>query len=129
MDIVYRGMKTPWGTAQRAVILVEGMGRVATAAHGGIRLAPELNSLVPEHLRQEDGWYEEDEEFVIPYFFFEALLLERCEDADTLKTIASGHARRWIKSMELWPHPAPYWDYPASATDETESEYVEPIDR
>lgn len=58
---------TPWGTADSHEHIAEGIDFFGTPSHGGIRLSPEKNKLVPLNLREQsfnqqgmDGWYEED---------------------------------------------------------------------
>lgn len=58
-------MRTPWGIAQTAEQVAPGITEVTTAGHGGIKLSPILNALVPEFMRIEDGWYEEDVNWAI----------------------------------------------------------------
>ena len=70
--LVYEGMRTPWGAAQHAKILIEGIGQVSTAGHGGIKLSHERNLKVPTYMRQPSGWYEEDCEVAIPLVVFDA---------------------------------------------------------
>ena len=74
-------MDTPWGTAQTVDYPAEGIASVSTASHGGYKLSPELNRLVPKYMRREDGWYEEDVDWavvvtVFPGAFPEALRLQ-----------------------------------------------------
>lgn len=69
--VVYEGMSTPWGRAQQAETICEGIGTVSTAGHGGIKLSRARNALVPEYMRREGGWYEEDCEWSIPFCVFE----------------------------------------------------------
>jgi hypothetical protein len=70
MQIVH----TPWGEPQHIVLLSEDIVSVSTASHGGLKLSDEQNQLIPEYMRNEDGWYEEDCEWakvavVFPPFF------------------------------------------------------------
>ena len=53
---------TPWGAPQHITTLVEGIRSVSTASHGGIKLSAERNAQMPDYMRNEDGWYEEDSE-------------------------------------------------------------------
>ncbi|MDQ5987784.1 MAG: hypothetical protein CSYNP_03530 [Syntrophus sp. SKADARSKE-3] len=53
-------MNTPWGESQVAVHLSVGITRHHTASHGGIYVEPIQNNLIPEYMRNADGWYEED---------------------------------------------------------------------
>lgn len=63
-------METPWGTSQTVREIAPGILDVSTAGHGGIRLSPERNALVPDYMRNPSGWYEEDIEWAIPAVVF-----------------------------------------------------------
>ncbi len=56
----HTGMKTPWGKAQDCNQLGEGIWRVHTAGHGGVKLSAKRNREMPERFRNASGWYEED---------------------------------------------------------------------
>lgn len=57
---VREGSRTPWGTAQWVAHTAPGAVQVSTAGHGGIKLSPERNKMIPPALRNSSGWYEED---------------------------------------------------------------------
>jgi len=65
---------SPWGTSQHAVRYGEGVIFHSTAAHGGFRLAPAQNQEVLPLLRDNGGWYEEDEAWAIVALTFPALV-------------------------------------------------------
>jgi len=92
--VVNVGMTTPWGRADYTRVLAPGIGTVGTPGHGGIKLDRAHNARVPEYMRREGGWYEEDCEWSIPFCVFAAELTEAAA-AD----IASGDADR-AKSAE-----------------------------
>lgn len=52
--------RTPWGTADSKQEYGPGVTFYGTPSHGGFRVAPKLNAKMPEYLRDESGWYEED---------------------------------------------------------------------
>jgi hypothetical protein len=56
---------SPWGSIQDKKELAPGIWQVSTAGHGGIKLSRERNAAVPEYMRVEGGWYEEDCEWSI----------------------------------------------------------------
>ena len=56
--LVYENMRTPWGAAQTVKVLIDGIGQVHTAGHGGFKLSHERNLKVPLYMRQTSGWYE-----------------------------------------------------------------------
>jgi len=61
---------TPWGPSQTSVKIAPGIMQYTTASHGGIHLSPSKNKRVPDYLRHEDGWYEEDCDWAIPATIF-----------------------------------------------------------
>ncbi|GGG86661.1 DUF7007 domain-containing protein [Edaphobacter dinghuensis] len=54
---------TPWGQAEHIKQLTEGIFEVSTAGHGGIRVFPEPNQRIPDYMRADSGWYEQDVEW------------------------------------------------------------------
>lgn len=98
--IVRDGMGTPWGRADFAKMLCDGIGTVGTPSHGGIRLSPERNEQIPQPFRSESGWYEEDCEWAIPFFFF-AADIQAGGDEYALKNLASDTPRRTL--INWWP--------------------------
>lgn len=59
---VQEGSRTPWGTADHVSHPAPGIVFASTSSHGGIKLSPERNRMIPPALRQSSGWYEEDYE-------------------------------------------------------------------
>lgn len=59
---IAEGARTPWGAAQTVTPIGPGIVRVETAVHGGFKLSPQRNALIPPALRNGNGWYEEDTE-------------------------------------------------------------------
>lgn len=64
--------RTPWGTADEVTQIVDGIYWVETPGHGGFYLSEEMNSQVPNSLKQQTfrelgttGWYEEDCDWAI----------------------------------------------------------------
>ena len=51
---------TPWGKSDHTHKIAPGITFYGTPSHGGIRVSAKLNQLIPEYMRQESGWYEED---------------------------------------------------------------------
>ena len=66
-------MHTPWGESHNKVKIITGVNFYSTARHGGYKVFKRLNNLIPENLRNENCWYEEDVEFCIPYIFIPEL--------------------------------------------------------
>ena len=86
-------MSTPWGRADYAKDLCEGIGSVSTPGHGGIKLNRQRNAAIPKPLRREGGWYEEDCDWAIPFFFFNADL--RAVDARGVDS-AESTLKEWM---------------------------------
>lgn len=63
-------MNTPWGVSQHTEKLAEGITTVSTSSHGGIKLDATRNAMVPDYMRNEDGWYEEDCDWAVPAMVF-----------------------------------------------------------
>ncbi len=61
---------TPWGMSQQSVKIATGIMSYSTASHGGVHLSKKRNALVPDYMRSDNGWYEEDCEHAIPCVVF-----------------------------------------------------------
>lgn len=53
-------MQTPWGKSQYSKKITRGINFYGTAGHGGYKVSKKLNESMPEALRNDNGWYEED---------------------------------------------------------------------
>lgn len=70
--------RTPWGQSQGGTVYVEkGIYKHHTAGHGGFKVYKNLNDLIPEPYRNDDGWYEEDSEWAKVAVSFPAYFSER----------------------------------------------------
>ncbi|MDD5060740.1 MAG: hypothetical protein PHN44_00470 [Candidatus Marinimicrobia bacterium] len=58
-------MQTPWGQSDYRVKIADGIVSHNTPSHGGIHVEAQLNSLIPDYMRNESGWYEEDCEWAV----------------------------------------------------------------
>lgn len=63
-------MKTPWGKSQTEDRIVDGVTRVTTASHGGVKLDRRRNAAVHPAWRQKGGWYEEDVHICVVAYTF-----------------------------------------------------------
>ncbi|MCL6424381.1 hypothetical protein Bequi_13505 [Brachybacterium sp. JHP9] len=54
-----------WGAVNHVYDIAPGIAEVSCEGHGGVKLSPERNRLVPAPLRRPGGWYEEDCEYKI----------------------------------------------------------------
>ena len=77
---------TPWGVSQDREEIVPGIVFHSTAGHGGFEVCKKLNNTIPDYMRNEDGWYEEDCEWCkIAVIFHEYFLKEYASALSTLK--------------------------------------------
>ncbi|MFH1031071.1 MAG: hypothetical protein V1767_00670 [Chloroflexota bacterium] len=51
---------TPWGESDSQHKLADGIILYGTPSHGGIHVRDDLNTKIPDYMRNENGWYEED---------------------------------------------------------------------
>lgn len=51
---------TPWGKSQYKKTVCRGINFYSTSSHGGFHVSKKKNELIPEYMRDKDGWYEED---------------------------------------------------------------------
>lgn len=96
------GSRTPWGAGQTATEIAPGIASVHTAGHGGYKLTPERNKLVPAPFRNRSGWYEEDHEWrAVGVTFPEALATERSGmTAEQVREVSDIGLREW--SPDEW---------------------------
>lgn len=78
-----RKVNTPWGKSQSKQKVVRGINFYSTAGHGGYKVSKKLNASIPDCLRNEDGWYEEDCEYLkviisFPQYFSQTLRDHAC---------------------------------------------------
>ncbi len=97
------GTSTPWGTAQYSKQYARGIMWYSTAGHGGFHLSPSINRQVPEALRIEDGWYEEDCDWALVAVAFPDIFVK--EYAEALSAMKNWHPDRYEKhfGIELRP--------------------------
>ena len=78
---------TPWGMSDGSRKIANGIRFYETPSHGGAHLSEERQAAMPEALRTDDGWYEEDVDYNriilgFPQYFSEK---ERAEAKESLK--------------------------------------------
>lgn len=95
---VHEGMTTPWGTADFAEEICEGVGIVSTPGHGGIKLDASRNRLVPDYMRRRGGWYEEDCEWALVFVALATYIAERTPAAERRDMLdhAPATVRQWF---------------------------------
>ncbi len=83
---------TPWGMSDSQTTLAPGIISYSTPSHGGIYLDEEHNQKMPEGMRNESGWYEEDCEWAKVTFIFP-------------NAFKPEHVQRAIHTLKNWlPH-------------------------
>jgi hypothetical protein len=91
---------SPWGAIQDKRELAPGIWQVSTAGHGGIKLSRERNAAVPDYMRREGGWYEEDCEWsiaaVVHPIGFQRLLPTKDDPFRSEMEIAYSTLRNWF---------------------------------
>jgi hypothetical protein len=66
----HENVPTPWGKSQGGTQLALGITMYHTAGHGGVKVIKKLNQRIPVGFHRSDGWYEEDCDSQIVYYFF-----------------------------------------------------------
>lgn len=74
----YEGVSTPWGKSQGGYQYMPSITMYHTAGHGGLKVFQKLNREIPAAFRNEDGWYEEDCDFAIPFYFLHDAIRAHC---------------------------------------------------
>lgn len=97
-------MNTPWGPSQQTEIIAPGIKQVSTASHGGVFLEAHLNEQVPDYMRIESGWYEEDCEWSITAVVFEKewrayAEAKRLISGDNLMECAFNTLKHWYPDL------------------------------
>ena len=88
---IAEGDKSPWGEVQHIDHLADGIAAVDTDGHGGVKLSPERNRMIPDAWRKQGGWYEEDCE----HYFVRATFPEPfVRGDDTTESVAAGAEER-----------------------------------
>lgn len=90
---------TPWGRADSATTFARGIVFYNTPGHGGFHVARGLNARMPDHLRRDDGWYEEDCDWCLVAVAFPGSFTPD-ERADAERTFRNWHPDRWERHHE-----------------------------
>jgi hypothetical protein len=88
--------ETPWGAADFVDEVGPGIYIVSTSSHGGMHLSDEINARIPDYMRRDSGWYEEDCEIAIPCWILGKAAFT---NEHTHKYIDSGEAK---KTVQQW---------------------------
>lgn len=74
---INRGAVTPWGQAQFREDFGPGIALYSTASHGGFKVCKKQNAMIPDYMRINDGWYEEDCDWAIVVTIFPECFSEK----------------------------------------------------
>lgn len=89
-------MITPWGKSQGHQILGDGITFYHTAGHGGIHVLSKQNMQIPEYMRNNDGWYEEDCEQAKVAVCFPSCFVTAKTTLEQVMTVAMATLRDWF---------------------------------
>ena len=91
---------SPWGKIQYTTAIAQGVLHVDTSSHGGIKVDRKFNALMPDYLRREGGWYEEDCEWCLPFVALEEHFL--CTGTPKIIEIIKQEEHRRIFVSYYW---------------------------
>lgn len=89
------GTWTPWGVSDYEKKIATGIMSYSTPGHGGIHLSPARQIEMPEQLRVEGGWYEEDCDWCLVAVAFSQYFTEEYQQAK--ETMRNWHPDRYEK--------------------------------
>lgn len=78
---------SPWGEVYEEEQVADGVKRVHTSTHGGLKLTSELADVMPLHLTLNSVFYEEDESYALVYLAFPNLFPLTKDKADALGSL------------------------------------------
>lgn len=90
--------RSPWGPVQYQENITDDIAWVGTAGHGGCKVSPKLNRTIPDHLRNDNGWYEEDCEWAKAYVALEQHILANANDQHSINVIKEGHHKDTLRN-------------------------------
>jgi hypothetical protein len=105
----HENVPTPWGKSQGGTQLALGITMYHTAGHGGVKVIKKLNQRIPVGFHRSDGWYEEDcDSQIVFYFFYDSIKNHMTATGMPGWSISadeyfSKFTREWFKeSIERW---------------------------
>lgn len=89
--------RSPWGTVQYGRVLADGIVRVGTAGHGGVRISPQRLTQMPPALRLgRQQWFEEDcEASLVDWAFHDDLGLSAEQTAYAERVVRDYFPEQW----------------------------------
>ena len=88
---------SPWGHVQYQTVIAPNIVSVETAGHGGLKVLPRLNRCIPDYLRNDNGWYEEDCEWAKVFIGLEQYILSE-GDERSINIIKKGDHKETLKN-------------------------------
>ena len=92
-------MRTPWGKADFVTEIIPGMFRVNAPGHGGIKLSRKLQARMPEYMKEDGGWYEEDSDYAKVFVVFAKEIAEKASGTGMINqerlNLAQNVLRNW----------------------------------
>lgn len=76
----HANVTTPWGRSSSGTTFAQGIVFYHTASQGGFKVVKKLNQQIPAAFRRFNGWYEEDCDGCIPFYFFHETIYTYCCD-------------------------------------------------
>lgn len=98
---ISEGSRTPWGKADHVSVIADGIVFAGTPGHGGVKLSPERNRVIPPALRSSSGWYEEDVEYNIPAYYFPGEFASQphiTSSEEEMRASAESSIKNWFPS-------------------------------
>ena len=93
------GTQTIWGEADYAKKIARGIMSYSTPSHGGIHLSPSRQSEMPDALRIESGWYEEDCDWCLVAINYAEYFMAEYDQA--MNTFKNWHPDRFEKHLGI----------------------------
>ena len=88
-------MQTPWGQSDFKTVIAEGITSYSTPSHGGIHLSAKRQAEMPDILRIDSGWYEEDCDWCLVAITFPQYFIK--EYAQAVEIFRHWHPDRYEK--------------------------------
>lgn len=93
------GTQTPWGKADSSEKIARGIVSYSTPSHGGIHVTPRILEMMPEELRIQSGWYEEDCDWCLVAVAFPLMFKDNY--AHALNTMRNWHPDKYEKHFGI----------------------------
>ena len=90
---------TPWGPSDNSERIAPGIMWYDTPYHGGFHLSAKRQAEMPETLRVESGWYEEDCDWALVVSAFPQFFSEK-EFAAAKESVKNWNSERYEKYFE-----------------------------